>query len=510
MWWKDEECKALWSLGWPLALGSLLEGAYGVIQVATIGHLLGKDAMAAISLAEAFMMLSQSFPLSSLGCLNTVCSQAIGSGNKMLAGYWLQTGMIVFTVGVIPVYILWWFLTDTVLEGIGMKHNLSSDAQRYARIAIPAYYLQGIAMGADQFYASIGITKATLAATVIGLAFSIGINLLFMGGLPGTSWDGMGLDGAPIGLLVSIIIQLILLNFFTSFKNAHVGYWPGFSWKEATKKSRMNEYLKLSIPTAIGSFIEEGQFQLLTVFTAHLGSDDIAAWSVIGMIWIQLVMASMGFGSAINMRVAQHVGSGDLTSCFKTIKYGTCIIALVSTLSGALIYFMRDHVGKIFTHDEDIIHIVRQACWLMACAIPMLCIGVVGLFVLDGQGRPSLGAGITAAGSWFLNVPFSALAVYKFGYGINGILFVITLGYAVSSLFSWVAIWFSDWDDLIKQAKKRSEIEGDEESQREGEEERSRDNTVQTTGIEAGSDVDKDDESGSEDDGDENQPLIVS
>eukprot|EP01059_Diplonema_ambulator_P030992 TRINITY_DN554_c0_g1_i4.p1 TRINITY_DN554_c0_g1~~TRINITY_DN554_c0_g1_i4.p1 ORF type:complete len:503 (+),score=125.28 TRINITY_DN554_c0_g1_i4:164-1510(+) len=417
--------------------------------------------MASVSLGSAFMMLTQTFTLSTLNCLNMVCSQAIGAGNKKLAGVWLQIGFLMYTVMIIPIFVVWWFFTDDALRAVGMDPDLSRDGQRYARYSIPVNYLIGIEYTMEQFYSALGVTKPAMVSAGISLILSVAFNLFFMAGLPGTSWDGMGFVGVALGGALAMLTQLIMFLSYTYYKGYHVEYWDGFSMTEVMQKSRIKEYFKLCVPTAAGALAEQGQFQLLTVFTAHLGSADIAAWSAMGSLWAQLAGASMGMAKAMNVRLATHLGSGDLELCFKSIKFGTIMISCISTTLGLSLYLARDYVGRIFSSDPEIIHAVKEVCWLFGIDIPLLNTGVVALFVLDAQGRPSLGAGIIGACTWLINIPFSALAVYKLGYSLNGIMFVVSCGYVVSVVLSWWFICRSDWDQLVIDAKRRSEREAE-------------------------------------------------
>eukprot|EP01059_Diplonema_ambulator_P030993 TRINITY_DN554_c0_g1_i5.p1 TRINITY_DN554_c0_g1~~TRINITY_DN554_c0_g1_i5.p1 ORF type:complete len:503 (+),score=117.76 TRINITY_DN554_c0_g1_i5:164-1510(+) len=417
--------------------------------------------MASVSLGSAFMMLTQTFTLSTLNCLNMVCSQAIGAGNKKLAGVWLQIGFLMYTVMIIPIFVVWWFFTDDALRAVGMDPDLSRDGQRYARYSIPAFYLIGIEYTIEQFFSVMGVTKPAMVSAGISLILSVAFNLFFMAGLPGTSWDGMGFVGVALGGALAMLVDVIMCFVYVYRKGYHVEYWDGFSMTEVMQKSRIKEYFSLCIPTAIGALIEEGQFQFLTVFTAHLGSVDIAAWGAIGSLWMQLAAASMGMAKAMNVRLATHLGSGDLELCFKTVKFGTIMIGCISTIVGIGVYLARDYVGRIFSSDPEIIHAVKEVCWLFGIDIPLLNTGVVALFVLDAQGRPSLGAGIIGACTWLINIPFSALAVYKLGYSLNGILFVTSWGYLICSVLSWWVIYRSDWDQLVIDAKRRSEREAE-------------------------------------------------
>ena len=492
-WWKgDDQWKLFWALAWPQAMSDSSLVISQIVDTACIGHIVGVDAMAAASIAQAFMSLTQIFALSTANCLNTLCPQALGSGNKKLAGVWLQAGIVCFSFAIVPVFFIWWFSTEKALRAMGMADDVSHMALRFAKYSIPAYYFQGIRYCCEQYFASIHIAKPAMIANLFFTAANLGFNILFMSGIPGTSWDGLGYIGSPISNAVCQSLQVTAyLTYCCYVKQYHKDYWPDTPVHKNLTLARMKEYAKLSVPMALGMLLEEGQWQLLMVFTAHLGSADVSAWACVGILWQILSSASFGFCKAVNIRVAHLLGSGELKDTFRTIAYGMISVGLFSVLSGVSVYSFRDYVGKIYTTDDKVISSIKGMCWLMAVSLLPLNLGAVGLFVLDAQGRPSVSAAIIALGTWGLNVPLAAVFIYKYDLGPKGPLLAAISGYGASMTACSVLLYFSNWEKYIRQARERSEILRKE---KEKEEQAAKD-------IESGSSSD-------EDQIDESRPLI--
>ena len=95
------ELRALLKLSWPVALATFCRVAMYSTDTAFVGHI-GAIDLAAASLAGAWTSLLSVLVWSSAYALNSVCAQAIGAGNKKLAGAWLQIALAAVTIESVP------------------------------------------------------------------------------------------------------------------------------------------------------------------------------------------------------------------------------------------------------------------------------------------------------------------------------------------------------------------------------------------------------------------------
>ena len=467
------EWKQVWDLAWPQALGDTCLASWSLVSVATIGQICGKDAMDAAAVASAFMSLTQMFPYSLASALNTLCSQARGAGNTRLVGIWLQTGLIFYTATIVPLFALWWFTTEPALEAIGLSHERAHQAQRYARYSIPVSYCVGLKFCVEQYYAALGVVMPSTVCSMLSTAASVGLSMLLMEGAYG--WDGLGFVGSPIALGICTLLQIVLFIGYCSWRKLYGDCWHGWDLKGATRRSRMREYFVMAAPNALGSFIENGQMQVchpllpppsthstqvIMAFVTYMGSSSVAAWSCVDTIWMLVMAGSMAFCKAINLRVSYHLGADDVPTIHLAIASGVIGITVLSLICGGILVGLREKVGRIYTQDKEVVSLVADLVPWMSMAFAPLAIGLVSVFVLDAQGRPGVGAFILAGVAWCINVPFSALGTYKWHRDLVFILQVMIAGYCVAVIGGWYAIFTSNWEKLVADAKRRSEMDG--------------------------------------------------
>eukprot|EP00959_Pyramimonas_sp_CCMP1952_P079363 1658731-Pyramimonas_sp.AAC.1 len=107
-------------------------------DTAILGHV-GTRYLSAAALSDLYT--SSSGCMLGGGVLSIFVSQAIGAGNKKLAGIWLQVSLTLLALLSIPIIALWSLGTYPILRALGEEQQLASDAAYYARtlaMCIPA------------------------------------------------------------------------------------------------------------------------------------------------------------------------------------------------------------------------------------------------------------------------------------------------------------------------------------------------------------------------------------
>eukprot|EP01084_Bolivina_argentea_P113819 202775_1 len=108
-----KEIKIMCNLAIPVCITSICRVAMWNTDQIFLGHL-GTNQLAGAALADVCMEILTLFVYSPAWSLNGLCSQALGSGNKKMAGYWLQLCIIICSIITLPVYIGYFFVGDLI------------------------------------------------------------------------------------------------------------------------------------------------------------------------------------------------------------------------------------------------------------------------------------------------------------------------------------------------------------------------------------------------------------
>lgn len=155
--------------------------------------------------------------------LDTLCSQAYGSGHKHLVGLQVQRMIYFLLTLLVPVAILWSFAGE-ILVRIVPEPESAELAGVYLKIVIAGIPGFIFTECGKRFVNAQGLFQATTYVLLIAAPFNIFINWLFV-------WHfGWGFIGAPIAVAVSQnLIPVLLFSYVVFIDGSQC--WGGFSKK---------------------------------------------------------------------------------------------------------------------------------------------------------------------------------------------------------------------------------------------------------------------------------------
>lgn len=183
-----------------------------------VGHLdspMTKEYLDGVALSTMVLNLSAigvGFGLAT--AMDTLCSQAYGAGKPKKLGIYLQSGLIVLGLAMIPVFVINWY-TEAVLLMLGQPAEVAQFAGRFSQILLP---------GVPAMYVYELLKKVMQAQNVVLPMVYIAVisNLVNLGlGVFLTFYTPLGFDGAAIARLLSeLALPLCLVPFYLS--NPHI------------------------------------------------------------------------------------------------------------------------------------------------------------------------------------------------------------------------------------------------------------------------------------------------
>ena len=132
--WK-REAQVIGRYSLPLMVTFLLQYSLTVASIFTIGHL-GKEELGAVSLASMTVSITGNAVYSGLATsLDTLCSQAYGSGKRKLVGLQMLRMVYFLWLVTIPIAILWYF-SEHLLAKIVPQKEVAKMAGLYLKVAL--------------------------------------------------------------------------------------------------------------------------------------------------------------------------------------------------------------------------------------------------------------------------------------------------------------------------------------------------------------------------------------
>ena len=338
------------ALAIPAAFGMLFTTLYNVVDVYYAG-LLSTDAQAglAIGYQAFFILMAVGFGLSS--ALSTLVSNAKGSGDAAEAQRYVVQGLAFGGVITASCMVIGWFLGPELIVLVSEPGAYRDAAMGYFYwliFALPGFLL---AYGGNGILQAHGDSRSMQRALMAAFIANIGLNPLFMFGLPGV-WSGMGFNGiaaatiiSQTGVMVYILVRIFRLEVMQSVQiNA---FQPD---KDSFRKifAQLLPAGSAMIIMFISGFVV--QFALKT-----FGGHAVAAYGVALRIEQILLLPVLGMTGALLPIAGQNFGAQKYDRVREALKYCWGVGFAMTALATPILFFGGTFVMALFSNDPDVI-----------------------------------------------------------------------------------------------------------------------------------------------------------
>ncbi|KAK6350252.1 hypothetical protein TWF696_006487 [Orbilia brochopaga] len=442
----QREAKVLAKYSGPMILTFLLQYSLTVASVFSVGKL-GTNELAAVSLASMTSNITGYTIYQGLATsLDTLCSQAYGSGKKTLVGVHMQRCFWFLMLITVPIVVVWQF-SEAILRPIVPEPELCRLAGSYLKvlaIGAPGYAAWEVG---KRFVQAQGIFTAATWILLICAPVNALLNYILV-------WHpviGFGFLGAPTAVVITNWLMPLLLFLYVAFVRGSE-CWGGFSKKAWQNWSPM---IKLALPGLVMILSEFVAFELLTLAASYLSTEHLAAQSVLATCTSVTFQIPFALSIATSTRVANFLGAtlGDAAKTSSTVAL--CGSLLLGICNVTLLTTARHDIGKLFSNDAEVIRLVAKT--LPICALFQLWDSVAAAAggILRGQGRQRIGAWVNLAAYYILALPFSFAAAFKFGWGLLGLWSGVSIALLLVAIIETIIVLRTKWHVMVSDARER-------------------------------------------------------
>ncbi|HEX7118554.1 MAG TPA: MATE family efflux transporter [Longimicrobiales bacterium] len=348
--------------------------------------------------------------------MSPLVSQAFGAGDRLrcrqvlLQGLWLALALSV------P-------LTWISLEGEAIARAMGQDD---GVAVLAGGYLWAIAFGAlpmllftafRQFLEGMGLTRAPMVITLIGLALNAVANWGFIYGVDG--WiPAMGVVGSG---WATTIVRWAMLAATLAYLAWHPRLRPfhGVRWRLDPRL--LDRIARIGTPIGAQLGLEVGLFAFAAVMMGWFGPVELAAHQVTINIASTTFMVALGVSIAGSIRVGQHIGAGRRRGVHRAVLGSYLLAVGFMGLCALLFLAMPEGLIGLYTDDPALIEL-GAALLAFAAAFQLFDGGqVAGIFVLRGAADTKIPTVIAAFGYWAVGLPIAYALGFHTTLGPSGI-----------------------------------------------------------------------------------------
>lgn len=429
----------------PVALQSMLQASFGVVDQVMIGQL-GSVDVTAVGLAGKFTGIFNVMVSAVSAVAGIMISQYIGQKNRAEVRRSLTVNLMI-AIGVAVIF--------TVLCAVMPRQIMGLYIEDKAAVESAGGYLFITAWG---FVTTSGATiistmlrcmeKASLPlyAGIAAAVVNTGLNYLLIFGKFG--FPELGITGAAIATLISQAVNFILiLVMYIKYRN-FLGKTNGSG---NIAKFNYKQYLTMLMPILFSEFMWSFGENVYAGIYGHLGTDACAAMTLTNPIQSLTIGALCGLSQAAGIIIGKKLGDGEFDGAYNASKKLILYGAVGSLIFSVIIVLIMPYYVMIYNVDEYVRNLTVQILTAYALVVPFKVLNmIVGGGILRSGGKTQYIMFIDIIGTWIFGVPLGFLSAFVFGLSIPYVYFILSLEECVRLGISLVVLHRRNWMNTLK------------------------------------------------------------
>ncbi|MCE1200873.1 MAG: MATE family efflux transporter [Bacteroidia bacterium] len=381
----DISHKRIWSIAYPIILGSVAQNVINVTDTAFLGHV-GEIELGASALGGMFYFVLIMLGLGFGTGMQIIMSRRFGEGNTRELGRTFAHGNYFMLPLALASFIFMLFFARPILNVVIQSENIFR-----ASLSFIEYRMFGIFFAFGQvmfraFYVSIASTRVITWSTVVMAVVNIILDYgLIFGklGLP-----AMGLQGAALASVIAEMTAVAYLAADVLLRKYHIKY-PLFKAGKFDKQL-FGGNLNLAAPIMLQNFLSLGVWFAFFLLIEKLGEQALAISNIIRSIYIVFMIPIWGFASAANSMVSYLLGMRQDQLVMTLIRriinltlLGVALLIAISLISPSLLI-------RLYTNDDALIAGSLPVLYIIMLGAPFFASGIILFNGVMGTGKTNV------------------------------------------------------------------------------------------------------------------------
>lgn len=428
-----EEVRRTLRLAVPVIVAEIGWMAMGVADTLLVAPL-GPEAIGATGIGSGVYFTFAIFGMGLMLGLDTLVSQAVGSGDLETARQWLRTGLVLSAI-LTPVLMIAFALFLLTIGRWGINPGVVELADSYMAVINLSTGPLLLYAAFRRYLQAVGAVRPIMAVIILAnLVNFVGNKVLIYGyfGMP-----RLGVVGSAWATVISRVFLAVGLYLVIRGKQAAVF---GPRWFASVRRADMFRLIRLGFPAAAQITLEVGIFSLSGMLVGRMAPVSLAAHHIVLNISSLTFMLPLGIASAAAVRVGHAVGA---TKTSAAARAGwSAIVLAVCVMIGLAVMFLSipSTLLGLFTLDSRII--AAGVSLLSIAAVFQICDGLqaVTTGALRGLGDTRTPAICNLVAHWLVGLPIGVYLAFSAGMEVRGIWVGLSTGLIVAGsvlLLAW-------------------------------------------------------------------------
>ena len=438
--------KTVCSLAIPVALQSMLQSSFSMIDQIMIGQL-GEVCVAGVGLAGKFASI-YSVVISAIGAVaGIMIAQYLGQQNNAEVRRSFLVNLLL-GMGIAGAFTVICALFPRQLMHIYTKDEATRQAATSYLLPLTATFIP--MAGATLLSTAFRCAEKPLlplCASILAACVNTGLNYILILGKLG--FAAMGVTGAAVATAVSQWINFLLM-LVMAFRKLSILKAVGGA-KAAAARLNWLQYFSMLLPLLVCEVVWSLGENAYAVIYGHMGTDASAAMTLSNPIQGLVIGALCGLSQAASVIVGKRLGSEDYGDAYGAAKRLLAYGAVGSVILSAAVVLSSGLYVDIYQVETAVKVLTRQILFAYALVAPFKVLNMIlGGGIIRSGGRTKYVMLIDLIGTWCLGVPLGLLAAFVLKLSIPCVYFMLSLEECVRFGISMVVFRKRKWMNRLE------------------------------------------------------------
>ena len=333
--------KSLFILVIPIVIQNLITSAVSMADVIMLGRV-DQTSLSASSLAAQVQFLLNIVYFGLDSALTILASQYWGKKDTKVISKILGIGLIICMSLSTLATVLALFVPEGVIAIWTDDAELRKAGAEYLRYVAASYFFAGISRPYLSIMKSCERVKLSMAVSMVTMGLNVLLNAILIFGLFGM--PAMGIIGAALATSISRGIELIicLVDFF---KQKIIPKALGNMFN--IPRVLLSDFVRYSLPALMNDALWGLAFNMNSIIMGHLGSDIVAANSVVTVARDLVTTVGFGISAAAAILLGKEIGSGDLKLARSDASSILKVSFIASILQGIVLFIAMPYIPNL-------------------------------------------------------------------------------------------------------------------------------------------------------------------
>jgi MATE family multidrug resistance protein len=368
--------------------------------------------------------------------LETLGSQYNGARNYDDVAVVFWKCMIILSAMVIPIGFLWYYC-GYLFGLLGIQADVCEIISTYIRIHILTLPVDVFNVSYENYLIAIGVMEPSMWAELTVNVGVLLLNCLFINkfnlGYEFLAWSWV------ISVYCSGVVHFVLSWNYPAVQRT----MRPFTWKAL---SGWGEFISLGLPGTIMLCSEWWAYEVLVLFASILGTEEVAAQSIILQAASLAFMIPCGLGEAATSLVGNALGAQKYGLAVHLSRLSLYAILVVETLLALCVLFLGKYFVNLCTPDEAVRKMASDS--LLFLAVFAIVDGLQGVAagILKGAGQQAVCAFFNVVSFYVIGLPMAYYLCFHTLLKVNGLMMGIAIGASFQVTVSLYLIFLRESD----------------------------------------------------------------